>query len=166
MSANNNNECNEFHVFGDCQYCDISKFDNCIECTGRVWDSDIGRHIQEDDDCDGGVVCKKCVAKQDVKPECCGKHCDETKGLKLGMGWNRWHSSVTNMITEQLWCENCYKDCVGNECKGCSEYYSYTEMTYKEGGAFGEALYCYDQYFCKSCITHINSVDYDPDEYK
>jgi hypothetical protein len=98
-------------------------------------------------------------------PTCCGKHCDETEGLKLGMGWNRWHSSVKDMITEQLWCENCYKDCVGSECKSCSEYFPYTEMTYKEGGGFGEACYCYDQFFCKSCVASISSIDYDLDEY-
>jgi len=111
-------------------------------------------------------ICANCYAGEyDDKPECCGKHCDETEGLKLGMGWNRWHSSVTDMITEQLWCENCYKDCVGNECKSCCEYYPYTEMTYHEGGAFGEALYCYDQYFCKSCVEYYNAIDYNPDEY-
>jgi hypothetical protein len=96
------------------------------------------------------------------KDECCGKNCDETNGLKLGMGWNRFYSSVADMIQSQLWCEYCYTDNTGRDCKGCSEYYPYTEMTYKVGDAFGEACYCYDQYFCKMCVDDINSIDYDP----
>jgi len=98
--------------------------------------------------------------------ECCGKHCDETIGLKLGMGWNRYHFSVADMIQSQLWCEYCYATNTGHNCKGCSEYYTYTEMTYQDGGAFGEACYCYDQYFCKVCVANIKSINYNPDEYK
>lgn len=101
----------------------------------------------------------------DNLPTCCGKHCEETNGLKLAMGFNRYHSSVADMITAQLWCEDCYTLNVGNECKGCSEYFPYTEMTYKEGGGFGEVCYCYDQFFCKSCVASISSIDYDPYEY-
>ena len=90
----------------------------------------IMRDSREHDECrcdDDGEnwICAGCYnGEYDDKPECCGKHCDETEGLKLGMGWNRWHLSVTDMITEQLWCENCYKDYVGNEdcrTKPCSE---------------------------------------------
>jgi hypothetical protein len=103
--------------------------------------------------------------EEEAESECCGKHCDETEGLKLGMGWNRWHSSVKDMITDQLWCENCYKDCVGRECKSCSEYYPYTEMTYHKGGAFGEPCMDLAMFFCKSCVDKINSIDYNPDEY-
>lgn len=112
----------------------------------------------------------KCLCKHDEEeedlPTCCGKYCEETKGLKLGMGWYRHHSSVCDMITEQLFCENCFDEFTGHECKGCSEYYPYSQMTYKEGGAFGEALYCYDQFFCKSCVDDIESILYDTDEYK
>ena len=104
--------------------------------------------------------------EEDESMECCGKHCDETNGLILGLGLYRYHSSVADMITEQLWCEDCYTWNTGHECKGCNEYHSYTEMTYKEGGGFGEALYYYDQYFCKECVDDINSIDYNPDEYK
>ena len=121
-----------------------------------------------------GLSCDECYYKNhpepdedEDKPYCCGKHCDETEGLKLGMGWYRHHLSIAEMITEQLWCEECFKENTGHECKGCSEYYPYTEMTYKEGGAFGNALYCYDQFFCKSCIDNINSIFlYDPDEWE
>jgi len=98
MSANNNKECNEFHEFGDCEYCDLSKFDNCIECTGRVWDSDIGRHIEDDDDCDGSVLCKKCVAKEAVKLSKCF-YCDDDKICRYRFG----------LVTI---CD----DCEGNDC--------------------------------------------------
>ena len=131
----------------------------------------IMRDSREHDECrcdDDGEnwICAGCYnGEYDDKPECCGKHCDETEGLKLGMGWNRWHLSVTDMITEQLWCENCYKDYVGNECKSCCEYYPYTEMTYHEGGAFGDDPWSSAMFFCKSCVDNINSIDYNPDEY-
>lgn len=101
-----------------------------------------------------------------IPMECCGKHCDETNGLKLGMGWYRYHLSVADMIQSQLWCEYCYTNNTGHKCKECSEYYPYTEMTYQEGGAFGKACYGYDQYFCKRCVVNIKSIDYNPDEYK
>jgi len=131
----------------------------------------IMRDSREHDECrcdDDGEnwICAGCYnGEYDDKPECCGKHCDETEGLKLGMGWNRWHLSVTDMITEQLWCVNCYKDYVGNECKSCCEYYPYTEMTYHEGGAFGDDPWSSAMFFCKSCVDNINSIDYNPDEY-
>ena len=88
-------------------------------------------------------------------PTCCGKHCDETKGLKLGMGYNRWYSSKADMITEQLWCEYCYPLNIGNECKCCSKYHPYTEMIYVKGEG---------KFYCKPCIKYFNSIDYDPDE--
>jgi hypothetical protein len=133
----------------------------------------IQRNSREHDECrcdeDGeNWICAGCYNgeydEEEAEPECCGKHCDETEGLKLGMGWNRWHSSVKDMITDQLWCENCYKDCVGRECKSCSEYYPYTEMTYHKGGAFGEPCMDLAMFFCKSCVDKINSIDYYPDE--
>ena len=150
--------------------------DNCCDCQAccDCQEVKIACNIQTDDD--GKYYCGYCWETRPANdeeddeededlPECCGKYCDETTGLKLGMGWYKYHSSVADMITEQLWCENCYTDNTGHECKGCSEYFPYTEMTYKEGGGFGEACYCYDQFFCKSCVASISSIDYDPDEY-
>jgi hypothetical protein len=99
--------------------------------------------------------------------ECCnGKNCDEKKGLNMGMGWNRYYSTKDDMLTEQMFCGNCYDNYVYSNCKSCGEKYPYTEMEYKNGGAFGKATYEYTNYFCEDCVNNINSVDYDPAEYR
>ncbi len=164
----------------------------CYECLAELEDSDYGEEEEEEEhpahkffeerDCaycrvffeQGKDNCKECgfdlnswnKEEEEDLPTCCGKNCDETKGLKLGMGWNLYHFTTADMITEQLWCENCANEYMGHACKGCREYHPYTEMTYQEGGAFGDACYCYDQFFCKLCVDTIKSIDYDPDEYK
>ena len=103
--------------------------------------------------------------EEEELPTCCGKHCDETKNLKLEKGWNRFYVGVEDMIQEQLFCEICIAGYTTAKCSGCSETYKYTEMEYRDGGAFGEELYAYDSFFCKQCIVNINNVEYDPDEW-
>jgi hypothetical protein len=101
--------------------------------------------------------------EEEEKDECCGKHCDETNGLKLGKGYNRYHYNDEDMITEQLFCEICFEDYTTDTCRACSEKLPFSEMEYREGGDFGESDYCYNQFFCKGCIKDINSrsrVDY------
>ena len=100
-----------------------------------------------------------------ILPICSGKYCENTKNLKLEKGWYRYHFKVEDMIKEQLFCEECIKEYTISKCKGCSETYKYTEMEYRDGGAFGEALYGHDDFFCKPCIVNINNVEYDPDEW-
>jgi hypothetical protein len=88
--------------------------------------------------------------------ECCGKYCDESKNLTKAMGWNRYHFSKEDMITEQLFCEICIEDYTTEKCKSCGEKYKFIEMEYKDGGGFGEALYGHDDFFCVPCIKYIN----------
>ena len=104
-------------------------------------------------------------SEEEEEKECCGKHCCETKGLKIGKGWNRYHLNIEEMITEQLWCEYCYEKNTTQKCKGCWEVSPYTDMEYKEGGNFGEAVCCYDQYYCKPCIVSINKIPYIEGEW-
>ena len=103
--------------------------------------------------------------EEEELPTCCGKYCEETKNLKLEKGWYRFHFGVEDMIQEQLFCEECISEYTTSKCKGCSETYKYTEMEYRDGGAFGEALYGHDDFFCKPCIVNINNVEYELNEW-
>jgi hypothetical protein len=80
------------------------------------------------------------------------------------MCFNRWYKNKTDMITEQLVCEKCFDDLTTTHCGACCEKYNYTELDHKTGCGFG------DDFFCKSCVVSINSIinsiDYDPDEYR
>lgn len=105
-----------------------------------------------------GYALKLIDLQEEEEGECCGKHCDETNNLKLAMGWNRYHLNEDEMITEQLFCEDCIEEYTTSKCKGCSETYKYTEMKYRNGGNFGEALYGHNDFYCIPCITQINSI--------
>ena len=119
--------------------------------------------IVDDDDLEEKLR-KKIMGEEEDEPECCGKHCSQTKNLKLVMGWNRLHFTEKEMITEQLFCEDCIEEYTTSKCKGCSDTYKYTDMEYRDGGNFGEALYGHDDFFCKSCIKHINSLEIEGEE--
>ncbi len=111
--------------------------------------------------------CAKMVTE--IKKEeqiCCGKHCDETKGLKSGMGWNRYFVSTKDLIKEQLFCEYCYDIYTKQQCLGCCETYSYKNMKYITGSGFGKENGDYNNFFCKSCVDSISSYDIDEDEYR
>jgi len=86
---------------------------------------------------------------------CCGKYCEENINLKKGMGWNKWHLRVETMITEQIYCPDCYDQYTSHKCMGCTVVHNYTDMDYKEGGIFGEPLYGYDQFYCKPCVSSL-----------
>jgi hypothetical protein len=130
----------------------------CEECKTNI-------NILEDgynyDDDTGFYQCENCCEdeEEEQQEECCGKHCDETKNLTKAMGWNRYHFSKEDMITEQLFCENCIEEYTTEKCKSCGEIYKYTEMKYRYGGNFGEGLYGHDDFFCVPCIKYINEVD-------
>lgn len=94
------------------------------------------------------------------EPECCGKHCDETKGLKKAMCFNRYYENETDMVTEQLVCDKCFDDLTTSYCYSCTETYHYTELEHKKGGRWGGG-----DFYCKSCVVSISSKNYNPDEY-
>ena len=97
--------------------------------------------------------------EQEYTPVCCGKHCSETDGLKLGFGWNKYNLSKSEMITEQLYCEECYLEYTHSNCKACGNKYLYTEMKYKDGDGFGESLYGHNDFFCKDCVQDIDAKE-------
>lgn len=101
-----------------------------------------------------------CECDDEDEPECCGKHCDETKGLKKAMCFNRYYENETDMVTEQLVCDKCFDDLTTSYCYSCSETYPYTEMEHKKGGRWGGG-----DFYCKSCVVSISSKNYNPDEY-
>ncbi len=103
---------------------------------------------------------------QKIEQECCGKNCGEKNGLKLGMGWNRYHTNKNEMITNQLFCVDCFYIYTSENCKSCDELLPYTELKFAEGGAFGNSTNNSKQFFCKKCFDEIIKIDYDPDEWK
>jgi len=73
--------------------------------------------------------------------ECCGKHCDETKNLKLGLGYKRFK----NYLEQQLWCDYCYISNTTNKCNTCWEIYSYTELIAYDN---------HSKYICQKCAKY------------
>jgi hypothetical protein len=103
------------------------------------------------------AIIKKDETDDEEQPECCGKHCDQTKNLKLGLAFNPDHyGNVNPMYKEQLFCNYCYDDWTKKECKGCSESHNYIDLEYRTGYPWGNETYKYDSLFCKSCIDDIN----------
>ena len=101
-------------------------------------------------------VCDNCNEEEEEEPECYGKHCSETEGLKLCIGWNRNYCLDNKRFTENLFCDYCEKTNCYTKCVWCSETYKVTDMEYRCGGgfahkdAYGEACM-----FCKECVAII-----------
>ena len=100
--------------------------------------------------------CGESVLKEEEEEECYGKHCSETQGLKLCVGWNMNYCLDNKRFTENLFCDyceklNCYTDCVW-----CSENYKLTDMVYRCGGGFTDKdAYGNKCMFCKDCVDII-----------
>ena len=94
------------------------------------------------------------------QPICCGKYCEETNNLTLAMGWNKYHLTKGEMITQQWFCQECIEDYTTSNCKSCGNQYKYTEMYFRSGGYFGIAVNKHDHFFCVPCIKYINAIEY------
>jgi len=94
--------------------------------------------------------------EEDIEPECYGKHCSETEGLKLCIGWNKYYCLDNKRFTENLYCNYCEKqDCYTN-CVWCGENYKLTDMEYRCGGGFADKdAYGNACMFCKECVNII-----------
>lgn len=107
--------------------------------------------------------------KEEKKPKCYGKHCDETEGLKKGIGWNRYNN-CPDLITEPYfkefdYCEYCYNECCNDwECCMCKEKMMAKDLQVKRGGPFGDGI-CWEQVFCQSCIISIKATGATGDEW-
>ena len=62
--------------------------------------------------------------------ECCGKHCGETKNLKINYTWNMRCSSYEIPFKVQLQCGNCIKNYNKVECGICKKEYDCKKMNY------------------------------------
>jgi len=96
--------------------------------------------------------CWKLIKAFMFKPaECCGKHCDETCGLKWVMGFNNDFINKCDRIMRQPFCDNHIIDYTTEECCDCSLTFPYSELTY---------LDINDENICKSClIKRTNQMD-------
>lgn len=133
-----------------CINCEDKMFDTCEECgeqfhkcDGRTQDNNV-------------FYCYNHCVKV---PECSGKYCDREDGLQLAMGYDRNRCDKKKLIAEQWYCEDCLPQCTTEECKGCNVNHPYTEMEFKEGGIFGEALYIYNDFYCLPCITRLEEAE-------
>jgi len=121
--------------------------------------------------------CWKLIKAFMFKPaECCGKHCDETCGLKWVMGFNndyisglKYNDYINNKyidnnyihnnyfklcdrIMRQPFCDNHIIDYTTEECSDCSLTFPYSELTYLDI-SFVNRVYLD---ICKSCLIKRN----------
>ena len=90
------------------------------------------------------------------EPECYGKHCSETEGLKLCIGWNRNYCLDNKRFTENLFCDYCEKTNCYTDCVWCGENYKLTDMEFRRGGGFAHKdAYGNACMFCKECVAII-----------
>ena len=90
------------------------------------------------------------------EPECYGKHCSETEGLKLCIGWNRNYCLDNKRFTENLFCDYCEKTNCYTDCVWCGENYKLTDMEFRRGGGFAHNdAYGNACMFCKECVAII-----------
>jgi hypothetical protein len=134
----------------------------CVMCDSKTKPENICSHGVADGIC---CCCEKChdelEEESDEEIMCYGKHCEETEGLKLAMAWCRnFGLNGGIMVMQQFLCENCYLEKTGHSCRSCSDYFPYTEMEYKKGGAFGDSSSRQNQFFCKPCVKNISACDY------
>jgi hypothetical protein len=94
--------------------------------------------------------------EEEEEPQCYGKHCSETEGLKPCVGWNRNYCLDNKRFAENLYCDYCENhDCYTN-CVWCGEKYKLTDMEYRCGGGFAdERAYGNACMFCKGCVDII-----------
>jgi len=109
-------------------------------------------------------LCESCTPEpeadseeeEEEEDECYGKHCSNTKGLKLGLGLKRNHSdNDDNIFSEELYCDECAVYCCFADCRQCSDNFPMTEIRYRSGGAFGDSANTYHQLFCVPCIESV-----------
>lgn len=94
--------------------------------------------------------------------KCYAKNCEETHGLKIGTGWNRWYGLLRNeeMLVEEYYCEDCFEEYTTEKCRGCDKKHKFIDMTYiedKKGINPWESFFCGD---CSMTKTKIETNEY------
>jgi hypothetical protein len=84
----------------------------------------------------------------------CSNCQDENPNLKYKMAWNKYYQNKSDMITEQLLCKTCADHYCYQNCNGCSQVYSYTELIF-----YKPSDYCaqWASVYCNQCDTSINN---------
>ena len=119
----------------------------CVECGRPEGDCEVSYFTIENE----VFICCECD-----KPECYGKHCSETEGLKLCIGWNRNYCLDNKRFTENLFCDYCEKTNCYTDCVWCGENYKLTDMEFRCGGGFAHKdAYGNACMFCKECVAII-----------
>lgn len=146
-----------------CEYCDkIHPFSEC-EYLETKCGCEIITNSREHDECrcdDDGEnwICSDCYKGEydEEEEQCYGKHCSETQGLKLCVGWNMNYCLDNKRFTQNLFCDYCEKLNCYTACVWCSENYKLTDMVYRCGGGFTDKdAYGNKCMFCKDCVDII-----------
>lgn len=88
--------------------------------------------------------------------ECCGKHCDETCGLKWVMGFNRHYIDVCDRLKRQPFCDYHITDYTTDTCCDCNITLPYTKLTF-----IGD-----DESICKPCLALRPFLPVSPRDYQ
>lgn len=91
--------------------------------------------------------------------ECCGKHCGETKNLKINYTWNMRCSTYEIPFKVQLQCGNCIKNYNKVECGCCRKEFDCKKMNYWCYN--NDRKYIEKNFRCNKCIKYQIKVQHN-----